>query len=76
MVEVVHQVIGDSGDIPNNDQLPLILYKNALEFTTDDPDDEFQKAFDANGWGNGWRDQVIFSYHHYHSQAQPHRIQY
>ena len=69
MVEVVHQVIGESGDIPNNDQLPLILYKNALDLTTDDPDDEFQKAFDANGWGNGWRDQVIFSYHHYHSQA-------
>ena len=69
MVQIVHQIIDDSGDIPNNTRLPLILYKNALETRTSDPDAEFQDLFHANGWGDGWRDQVIFSFHHYHAQA-------
>ena len=69
MVEVVHRIIEDSGDIPNNPQLPLILYRNALTFTTDSPDDDVQRTFHANGWGNGWQGQAIFSYHHYHAEA-------
>ena len=69
MVEVVHRIIEDSGDIPNNPELPLILYRNALTFTTDNPDDEVQRAFLTNGWGNGWQGQAIFSYHHYHAEA-------
>jgi uncharacterized protein YjlB len=69
MTEIVHQMLKDDGDIPNNAKLPLILYKGALQTTTNDPDAEFQDLFHANGWGNGWRDQVIFSFHHYHAQA-------
>ena len=69
MTDIVHQVIHDDGDIPNNADLPLILYKGVLKTHTDDPDAEFQELFHSNGWGNGWRDQVIFSYHHYHAQA-------
>ncbi len=69
MVEVVHRIIEDSGDIPNNPELPLILYRNALTFTTDSPDDDVQRTFRTNGWGNGWQGQAIFSYHHYHAEA-------
>ncbi len=69
MVEVAHRIIEDSGDIPNNPRLPLILYRNALTLATDDPDDDVQRAFRANGWSDGWRGQVIFPYHHYHAGA-------
>ena len=69
MVEVVHRIVEDNGDIPNNPRLPLILYRNALTFSTDDPDDEFQRAFLANGWGNGWRGQTVHPFHHYHAEA-------
>ena len=69
MVEVVHRFIADSGDIPNNPSLPLILYRNALAITTDDPDGDVESAFHANGWGGGWRGQAIFSFHHYHAEA-------
>ena len=69
IVNVIHQIIEDDGDIPNNSQLPLILYKGALKTRTNDPDAEFQVLFHSNNWGNGWRDQGIFSYHHYHAEA-------
>ena len=69
MVGIVHRLIEDSGDIPNNPRLPLILYRDALAFATDDPDAEFQDVFRANGWGHGWRDGVILSRHHYHAEA-------
>jgi len=68
-MEIIHQIIEDDGDIPNNGALPLILYKGALKTVTDDPDAEFQDLFHANGWGNGWRDQSIYPFHHYHAEA-------
>lgn len=69
MVEVVYRIIEDSGDIPNNPRFPLILYREALTFTTDNPDDDVERAFHDNGWGNGWQGQAIYSFHHYHAEA-------
>ena len=57
----------DDGDIPNN-RLPLILYAGAVDVVAGDPARAFEDLFQANRWGNGWRNG-IFPFHHYHSTA-------
>lgn len=69
MAEIIHQILTDDGDIPNNDQLPLILYKGAIDVACDDPDGAVEAAFHKNGWGDGWSGGVIYSFHHYHATA-------
>ena len=69
MTEIVQQVLTDDGVIPNNARLPLILYKGAVDVSGSDPDGAFEHVFHANGWGNGWRGGVIYSFHHYHAKA-------
>ncbi len=70
MTKIVHQILTDDGDIPNNGSLPLILYKGAVDVASaDDPDEVVEAVFHKNGWGDGFRGQVIYSYHHYHARA-------
>ncbi|MEK5030923.1 cupin domain-containing protein [Paenibacillus sp. FSL R7-0302] len=52
------------GLLPNNPQLPALLYKGVLR---DHPEDT-EQIFNANGWLNSWVNGV-FPYHHYHSNA-------
>lgn len=65
--EVRKYFFEDDGRIPNNPDLPLLLYPAAL------PEDErtpanCKKRLARNDWGGAWVDGV-FSYHHYHSNA-------
>jgi uncharacterized protein YjlB len=57
----------DDGRIPNNPNLPLLLYRGALA-----PDaleaDACEAVFAANDWRGGWRNG-IYGRHHYHSTA-------
>ncbi|MGI8909157.1 MAG: cupin domain-containing protein [Rubrobacteraceae bacterium] len=57
----------DDGRIPNNPELPLLVYPGALS-GFDDPDATFRGMLKENGWGGAWRDGV-FPYHHYHSTS-------
>ncbi len=57
-----------SGDSPNNDELPLLLYRGAVALGRDAPESDVEKVFWANGWGNGFRGDT-FPFHHYHSIA-------
>jgi len=52
--------------VPNNQMLPVLVYKAALQGP--DVADEFERMFSANGWEGIWRNGV-FDYHHYHSGA-------
>ncbi|GIP28898.1 hypothetical protein J23TS9_40280 [Paenibacillus sp. J23TS9] len=52
----------DDGIIPNNPDLPVMVYKGVLG---DEPM-EAESIFNQNGWLNSWKNGV-FSYHHYHS---------
>jgi uncharacterized protein YjlB len=58
----------DGGDIPNNRDLPLILYRQALADGGDDRAAAFERLFAAHGWGGTWRNG-IYPFHHYHSTA-------
>lgn len=57
----------DDGLTPNNDRLPLVLYRDAVHVAgTADPAALFEQAFARNGWGNSWRNG-IYPFAHYHS---------
>ena len=58
-------VFADDGLVPNN-PLPFVVYKGAIDVANDHPERTIEKLFDANGWGDMWRDG-IYDYLHYHS---------
>jgi uncharacterized protein YjlB len=59
----------DDGRIPNNEVLPLVLYFSPVRVVgTRDPAALFEALFDANGWGDSWRNG-IYDYAHYHSRS-------
>lgn len=60
-------VLKDDGVFPNN-ELPLLLYQNAVRLPPRDPASAFEQLFTAHAWGKSWRNG-IYSYHHYHSTA-------
>ena len=65
-VEAWHLV--DDGAIPNNAELPLLVYRRAVTLAEDDPATVFEALFTANGWPAAWRNG-IFPFHHFHSTA-------
>lgn len=63
-VDVETLYLKDDGRIPNNPELPLILYRGSLEGLEDSCAEQFKK----NNWTNSWKNGV-FDYHHYHSNT-------
>jgi len=57
-----------NGWVPNNEQLPVLLYRGAISADGSDPAANFERRFVRNGWPPQWRDGV-YDYHHYHSTA-------
>ena len=56
------------GWVPNNERLPLILYRDGVSCDAPDPAAAFEDIFRRNGWDPEWRNGV-YPYHHYHSTA-------
>jgi uncharacterized protein YjlB len=57
----------DDGLIPNNPELPLVLYRGGIDLAgSPDPEAVIEQTFAGNGWGNMWRNG-IYRYVHYHS---------
>jgi uncharacterized protein YjlB len=59
-------VLRDDGQIPNNERLPLLIYRGVLGLRSKDPAADCQKLFARHKWGNGWRNG-IYNYHHFHA---------
>jgi uncharacterized protein YjlB len=57
-----------NGWVPNNEGLPVLLYRGAISLLGSDPAVHFEKTFGRNGWPSQWRDSV-YDFHHYHSTA-------
>jgi uncharacterized protein YjlB len=54
------------GYVPNNPSLPLLLYPRVIRFErSGDPAAMLEAIFNANGWGQAWRDG-IYDFVHYH----------
>ena len=66
-VEAAEYSFEDDGTIPNNPNLPLLLYPRALE-ETDLSASGAKELLAENGWGGAWVNGV-FPYHHYHSTS-------
>jgi uncharacterized protein YjlB len=66
--EIISELLTDDGTFPNNSELPLIVYKNAVYIPDDNPAQAIEQVFRDNGWGGMWRNG-IYPYHHYHSTA-------
>jgi len=59
----------DDGSIPNNSRLPFLLYRGAVGLTgSADPAGLLGELFQANDWGDSWRNG-IYEYVHYHSRT-------
>lgn len=54
--------------VPNNQKLPMILYRGAIAGDVRDPAAQFEQLFRRNGWSPEWRNGV-YPFHHYHSTA-------
>lgn len=57
-----------NGWMPNNEHLPVLLYRNAIEPGKHDAAGTFEMIFERNGWHAQWRNGV-YDFHHYHSTA-------
>jgi uncharacterized protein YjlB len=57
-----------NGWVPNNERLPVLLYRAAISIIGPDPASHFEETFERNGWPPQWRDSV-YDFHHYHSTA-------
>jgi len=66
-VQVQEYLFEDDGRIPNNPNLPLLVYPRVLYEAEQQPS-RSKKLLAKNGWGGAWVDGV-FSYHHYHSTS-------
>jgi uncharacterized protein YjlB len=56
----------DDGRIPNNDVLPVVIYRGVLPHDDSDPAAACESLFARHGWGAAWRD-TIYPYHHFHA---------
>ena len=57
-----------NGWMPNNERLPILVYRNAVSLDSRDPAALFEARFQRNDWPPQWRDSV-YDFHHYHSTA-------
>jgi uncharacterized protein YjlB len=66
--DVEYIVLKDDGRFPNNERLPLIVYKNAVRRNNKNVASTLEDLFSKNSWGKSWRNG-IYTTHHYHSTA-------
>ena len=67
LAEVEKLQLSRNGWMPNNERLPVLLYRRAFQLSPSTAD-QMEEAFERNGWPPQWRNGV-YDFHHYHSTA-------
>jgi uncharacterized protein YjlB len=57
-----------NGWVPNNEHLPVLLYRGVHDLRGADPAARLEELFTRNGWPPQWSDGV-YNFHRYHSTA-------
>jgi uncharacterized protein YjlB len=57
-----------NGWMPNNEHLPVLLYRSVIGISGSDSAAHFEAIFLQNGWPPQWHNGV-YDFHHYHSTA-------
>lgn len=65
LINITQHLIQADDAFPNNNRLPLMIYKSALLATNSKT---IEELFESNRWVNAWQNG-IFDFHHYHSTA-------
>src|SRR4051794_23881765 len=60
------EVLIANDQFPNNENLPLLVYKGVLHLHPDDSTDAVVELFKSNNWTNSWKDSILHK-HHFHS---------
>ncbi|MCF8707632.1 MULTISPECIES: cupin [Sphingomonadaceae] len=68
MMETEQFLLHENGWVPNNDRLPVLVYRGVVHTEGDKAAQQFEKMFADHGWPPQWRD-TVYDYHHYHSTA-------
>ena len=64
--EIIVLQLNEKGNFPNNERLPVLLYKNVFGTTVSPA--HIENTFSKNNWGGSWRNG-IYNFQHYHSTA-------
>lgn len=68
MMETEQFILHEKDWVPNNERLPVIVYRSVVKAEGKKAAERFEMLFADHGWPPQWRD-TIFDYHHYHSTA-------
>ena len=63
--------LGDDGRTPDDERLPLVIYRGALPFEEGDPAAACEALFARHGWGGAWRNGI---HDHQHFHATTHEV--
>ena len=64
--QVSHHVMPGDKIFPNNNHLPVLVYKEVFDLSETDATIFIEELFIKNNWKNSWK-EGIYTYHHYHS---------
>lgn len=61
--------LSEDAQMPNNPDLPVLLYRGVLaKDAAEDLAEALEARFSASGWGGTWRNG-IYAFHHFHPDA-------
>jgi uncharacterized protein YjlB len=63
-----HYLIDGDNEFPNNDYLPVLIYKQAFSSQEKKLAEVIEETFNKNNWTNSWRNGILEK-HHYHSNT-------